>query len=465
MPSRTDQLHSYQFRTRRVLAALVMRETDPAQSPLRRGVGAVFAGVMITVLLSAGFGIYSIFTRVGGDTWRTDGSVVVERETGASYVYLNGTLYPTLNLASAMLAARQPNPTVHRVASRSLADVARGNPIGIPAAPDSLPPANRQIGLPWTVCARTEPDSSGNRVPRVDLAVGVPAAGGVPLGEDALLVRAATGEQTYVVWHGRRHLVQSASTVVPALFGAQQPITVGTAWLNALPAGGDIAPIRVPNRGDRSDAMPDYDNGDVLRAETGSGTVHYLVFNDGYAPLTDLQVDILGAGSPVEPIEVNPTVIANVPRSSALPEPRDIDPPPVTPRLATPASSDLICATTHDDAQPPTVAIGTTVAGLDRATPTPGVSDDGVPLADRVLVPAGRVSVVRTVAAPDAPAGTYLVVTDIGVAYPVPDADVLPLLGYSAAQAIDVPAALANLIPAGPALDPAAATAPVAPLG
>lgn len=462
MASRTDQLHSYQFRTRRVLAALVMRETDPAQSPLRRGVGAVFAGIMLSVLVSAGLGIYAIFTRVGGDAWRTDGSVVVERETGATYVYLNGTLYPTLNLASAMLAARQPNPTVHRVASRSLTDVARGNPIGIPAAPDSLPPANRQIGLPWTVCARNELDSSGRSVPRVDLAVGVAATGGRPLEENALLVRAATGEQTYVVFNGRRYLVQSASTLVPALFGAQQPIVVGTAWLNALPAGADIAPIRVSSRGQQSNAMPEFDNGDVLRAETGSGTVYYLVLNDGYAPLTELQVDILGAGSPIEPIDVNPTVIANVPRSSALPERREIDPPAVTPRLASPGASELICATTNDDAQPPSIAVGATVEGLDRATPTPGVADDGVPLADRVLVPAGRVSVVRTVAAPGSPAGTYLVVTDIGVGYPVPDASVLPLLGYAAEQAVDVPTALASLVPAGPVLDPAAATAPAA---
>src|SRR5262245_31048608 len=106
-----------------------MRETDPRQSPLRRGVGAVFAGVMVTVLAGAGFGVYGLISKVGGDGWRTPGAVVVERETGATYVYLNDTLYPTLNLASAMLAGGQPNPTVHRVASASLAKVGRGNPI------------------------------------------------------------------------------------------------------------------------------------------------------------------------------------------------------------------------------------------------------------------------------------------------------------------------------------------------
>ena len=47
MPSRQDQLHSYQFMVQRVVAALVMRETDPAQSPFRRAAGASLASVLV----------------------------------------------------------------------------------------------------------------------------------------------------------------------------------------------------------------------------------------------------------------------------------------------------------------------------------------------------------------------------------------------------------------------------------
>ena len=43
MASRRDQLQSYQFLVHRTISAFVMRQTDPATSPLRRGVGAVFA--------------------------------------------------------------------------------------------------------------------------------------------------------------------------------------------------------------------------------------------------------------------------------------------------------------------------------------------------------------------------------------------------------------------------------------
>ena len=139
--------------TQRVISAFVMRETDPAQSPLRRGIGALFGGLMVAILIAAGFGIFGILTRVGTDQWKSDGSVVVERESGASFVYLAGRLHPTLNVASAKLAAGRPGPTVFRVAAASLAEVPRGVTVGIPGAPASLPAAKQRIGLPWTACA------------------------------------------------------------------------------------------------------------------------------------------------------------------------------------------------------------------------------------------------------------------------------------------------------------------------
>src|SRR5690348_8776684 len=97
MASRRDQLQSYQFMTQRVISAFVMRETDPAQSPLRRGVGAVFAGLMIAVMVGAGFGVVGLITKVGSNTWKTNGAVVVEKDSGASFLYQDGVLHPMLN--------------------------------------------------------------------------------------------------------------------------------------------------------------------------------------------------------------------------------------------------------------------------------------------------------------------------------------------------------------------------------
>ena len=94
MATRRDQLQSYQFLTQRVISAFVMRETDPPQSPLRRGIGAVFAGVMVAVIVGAVFGVYGLLTKVGSNNWKVDGTVVVEKESGATFVYQGGTLHP-----------------------------------------------------------------------------------------------------------------------------------------------------------------------------------------------------------------------------------------------------------------------------------------------------------------------------------------------------------------------------------
>ncbi|MBO4209861.1 type VII secretion protein EccB, partial [Micromonospora echinofusca] len=327
MATRRDQLQSYQFMTQRVISALVMRETDPQQSPLRRGIGAVFGGLMVAVLVAAGFGIYGILTKVGSGKWKVSGSVVIEKETGASFVYLDGVLHPTLNYASAMLAAGRPNPQVFRVAGNSLGTVPRGTTVGIAGAPDSLPTAKSRVGLPWTVCATPGTDSSGRGTSTVALAVARVPAGGRQLGDEGLLVSDATQGMTYLVWQGRRHLVQESRTVVPALFGAVNPTPAGTAWLNALPAGVDIEAIRFPDRGERSPAVPGQKIGDILLATTASGPQHYLVLDDGLAPVTPVQVAILRAGQPVEPTPATMAEVTAAPKSARRRQPAGQAPP------------------------------------------------------------------------------------------------------------------------------------------
>ncbi|HEU4422591.1 MAG TPA: type VII secretion protein EccB, partial [Pilimelia sp.] len=262
------------------------------------------------------------------------------------------------------------------------------------------------------------------------------------------------------IWHGRRHVIQRPRTVVPALFGAASATPAGTAWLNSLPAGADIARIAVARRDEPSSAMPDRRIGTVLMAETGSGPQHYLVLNDGLAPITPLQEAILRAEFPAEPVSIPVSVATSAPVSARRPASGDVQPPATTPRLVTPAGGEALCAVTRDAATPPAIWVGGQVAGLDTAVPTAGASPDGVPLADRVFVPGGQVATVRAQASPLAPAGPYYVITDLGIRYAVPTAAVLETLGYPAEQAVDVPAALVSRLPAGPTLDPAAATRP-----
>lgn len=453
MATRRDQLQSYQFLTQRVISAFVMRETDPPQSPLRRGIGAMFAGVMIAVLVAAGFGVYGLLTKIGGDDWQTDGAVVVERETGATFVYSEDELHPTLNYASALLASGQPQPAVFRVASATLAGVPRAVTIGIPGAPDSLPAAAEQAGYPWTMCTQAG---------EVTLVVADAPAGSRRLAEGGVLVRDAAAATTYLVWHGRRYLLRDPELVVPALFGAVvTPVPAGTSWLNALPAGADIGPIPVAGRGRPATAVPGRTVGELLVAETGSGPQYYLVFGDGLAAITPLQAAIAAAQATDPPAPVSISEATDAPTSDGLAEPAgEVQPPGTPPELVTPDGSELLCAVTSSATDTPDVQVGGAVEGYDQAIPTGSVSTAGGSLADRVYLPAGRVAVVRATGAPDAGTGYYHVVTDLCVRYPVPSSEALMMLGYPPELAVEVPAGLVNKIPAGPTLDPAEATTP-----
>jgi ESX secretion system ATPase EccB len=228
MPSRRDQLQSHQFLTQRVISAFVMRETDPAQSPLRRGIGAVFAGAMVAVMVAAGFGVYGLLTKVGGNGWRTDGAVVIEKETGAPFVYQGGQLHPMLNYASALLAAGTPRHTVFRESASALHGVPRGVMLGIPYAPDSIPDAGQLFSGPWTLCSRV-PDSGSGRTTTV-LALAAAPSSARPVSNQGLLARDPVSSSTYLIWHGYRFEV--ADSLLSGLFGVVAPIQVGAAWLN-----------------------------------------------------------------------------------------------------------------------------------------------------------------------------------------------------------------------------------------
>jgi type VII secretion protein EccB len=446
--SRRDLILSYQFLTRRVIAAFVTREPDPDQSPLRKGVGAVFAGIMITILVGAGFGVYGLVTHKGSNAWQVDGAVVVEKETGASYVYAGGTLHPMLNFASALLAAGRTPPQTFTVPAASLAALPRAVRSGIAGAPGSLPPAAGVLRGGWALCAL--PDAS------TSLSVGRTDVGGNGLGDGALLVTDGVG--TYLIWHGHRYGIVEAVTVVPSLYPVQQaPSRVGNAWLKGLPAGTDLAPVAVPDRGAASTVLPGRKVGDLVYAETGGGRQYYLVFPDGLAAISPLQRDIAVGVATVAEVPI-PVADANrAAKSSRLPPPADpsVAAPDSPPHLVVPPAGAPLCARSTDARSAPQVWVGGSLSGLGSGLPVAG-GGAGAALADRVAVPAGHVAI----AAPSIAGGGYSLVTDEGIRYPVPAKAVLGLLGYPPDLAVSVPDRLLDRLPAGPALDPAAAGAP-----
>lgn len=466
MASRRDQLQSYQFLTQRMISAFVMRETDPAQSPLRRGVGAVFVGLMVAVMVGAGFGVAGIITKTGSANWKSDGAVVVEKETGASYLYHDGVLHPMLNYSSALLAAAKPAGVFH-VAGNSLAGTPRGNVLGIPGAPDALPARKLLLGQPWSMCTT----GTGGKATMVTLLVGHAPAGGRSLGGDGLLVTDTGNGNVYLVTGGRRYQIQQPSHLVSGLFGGTAATPVGRAWLNGLPAGSDIAPIPVgADKGKPSTVVTGFHVGDLVTAQTGTVKQYWMVFDDGLAPLNHLQwstyqaqADAANGGAALD-IPLNRAT--NAPVSAHLKAQTGVGAPPSAPPTLIPTDpTTTVCAVTHDARTPPDVVIGGAVDAAGPGTATGLVGDAGAALADRVVVPGGRIAVVRAVDGPASSGNGYVLVTDVGVRYGVPDDTSLQLLGYQPDDAVNVPSNMVLRIPAGPELDTEHAIRAVRPSG
>ena len=293
MPSRQDQLHSYQFMVQRVVAALVMRETDPTRSPFQRAAGATLASVLVAAIALGATVVYGAIAGGGGTGWRDAHAVIVEKESGARYVFIDDELHLVLNYASALLIIKSESPRTVLVSRKSIEGVPRGVPLGIADAPDSLPDAGRLTTAAWTVCSMRPVD--GDRAAASSaLLVGAAPSGGTPLGDDAVLARHPDGG-LYLVWHNRRHLIRDRERVLSALtWTSEPPVAVAPALLNALPAGADLAPVQIPNQGRRAPRVPGARIGEVFVVQRqGGGRLYVVAERDGVAGITEVQANLL----------------------------------------------------------------------------------------------------------------------------------------------------------------------------
>jgi type VII secretion protein EccB len=463
MPSRQDQLHSYQFMVQRVVAALVMRETDPAQSPFRRAAAATLASVLVAAIALAGIGVYGLIWGGGSSNWRNADAVIVEKETGALFVYRDEKLHPVLNYASALLIVGKSTPKRVLISSKSIAGVPRGTPLGINDAPDSLPSAKSLVGAPWTVCSTRS--AEGEDVPRSVLLVGAGASGsavtsGQSTGDKAVLARHPGG--MHLIWHNHRHRIRDQSLVLGSLgWLSQPPVPVAPALLNAIPAGGDLAPIVIRGRGEDSSAVAGTTVGEVFVVNTLGGGEQYVVgLRDGLAEITEVQAALILTEVGKEyPTKLSSAEYLTKHRAESLVPKGDDALPATKPAVVTPQGG-TICAVVRGDSGVSDVRVGTTVPNASNAVRTGERTEGGTVLADLVVVQPGRGAVVESAPAPGASGGVLSVVTDLGVRYAVPRPDVLGMLGYGGVHPVRMPANLVSLLPSGRALDPGAARAP-----
>jgi type VII secretion protein EccB len=434
VPSRQDQLHSHRFAVRRVVSALVTRETDPARAPFARTGGAVLAGLLVAAIGAGAVLLYDLFAGGGATNWRDPSVVVVEKETGARYVFREPRLHPVVNYASALLLAGSPDTVL--VSRRSIEDVPRGAPLGIVGAPDSVPPPDRLAAPPWSLCS-----DAASPV----LLVGSSPAGGTVLEQSGALV--AAGQDTYLLWHDRRHPVPSPAVLAALGWGAVRPTAVDAALLNSLSLGAPLAPPPVPGLGRPSTSMPGAVVGRVHVVATQGGAREYAVMlAAGLAAITQVQADLL-LGDPRTgqsgPAEMSQSAYASAPRAGDL---RPVDGPATTPALV-PVEGALCGASGPADSA---------LRGLRVGVPLPAGNASPPP----VRIAPGRAALVEAVSAPGATGGTVSLVTDAGRRHALATPEVKDMLGYGKAVPVRLPAALVSLIPEGAALDPVAASRP-----
>jgi type VII secretion protein EccB len=464
MASRSDQLHSHQFTLQRVVGALAMRDPDPVSSPLRRIGGALFASVMFAVLAVAAVGVYGLLRPGGGDTWKQGSAMIIEKETGARYVYLDNVLHPVLNYTSALLIVGSAQPV--QVTRAQLVGVTRGAPMGIAGAPDPPPGADQLVTSGWTLCSRPAVAQAGAAPSGVESVLRVGGAPASDLFAERGVLAADPAGGLHLLWHGRRYALADPDLVMGAFAWSGASATlVSAALLNAIPAGTDIGRVALPT-GNRPSPVDGFKVGDVVVVANQTGDQTFgVVLDTGFADITPVQAGLLitaGANGGGQPKPMSQAQFVAAPKAVSLKPAGDSAPPERAPEQIRPASLGGVCATFAPEhgAVLSLAPTATAAAGEIRAQRVAG--DPGLTV-DWIAVPPGRGAVVESLAGPTATSGALAIISDLGLRFAVPSTEVLSTLGYPGVVPQRLPAALVALVPSGRALDPAAALLPASP--
>jgi type VII secretion protein EccB len=426
MQTQKDHLHAYQTLVGRMSSALLRGDTAHGEQPAQRSKLGLVLGLVLALLAATGFWVYGLIKPGGNTRWRVKGTVIVEKETGNRYVYLGGELLPVLNQASLYLLLGSAAPVVS-VSRASLAGATRGAPVGIPGAPDELPPAGSLVRGGWLLCLTSV---SGTMV------LDAPAAGRAtpPPGGTYQWVADDSGRQ-YLIWHDRKLPIQD-DTVPPALgLPAGPPPVAPYAWLDSLPTAPAVGAPAIPGYGQpgpRVGGRP-HRVGDLLFQANANGTRRdYVVLADGVAPVgpTDfalLQAKRGGAAAPV----VAADLVAAARSASTVDQTPDLLPAkPSAGRFCVrqrPQGTDLRVDTVrYDEGDPERAVVLAPATGLYVAS---------------VPVPAG----------PGRKPDRYLI-TDQGIRYLMSDDQTITALGYGGVEPLPMPAEVLATLRTGPVL-------------
>ncbi|MFI6821767.1 type VII secretion protein EccB [Micromonospora sp. NPDC050187] len=460
MRTRRDQVQAYRFVTRRIVSALLSGDPETTDLPMRRLGLAVFGSAMVAAIVLAGAGVYGLLTKGGAPL--EPNTLVIEKETGATYVFVDGRLYPTLNYASARLILGEESPQARSMSQASIRERPRGRTVGIVGAPDDLPNRSSLVGLPWSVC--NTPDPADPRQSTTRLVVNQQLSGGAPLDDQAILV--SVGGQRYLLSRNTRMQILGGDAAIAALkMASVRPIEVGQQLINAVPAGPRLKEPFIAGDKERSELQvgngPSW-VGQIFRA----ADQHYVLTRDGLVSIGEITALLLRRdGGGVK--DITPEQAGRVLSDQRL---EDEGVPQKLPELRQVGQGRAsVCATYRAGSAggPPT----TTIEVFDRTPPelspsAPGSIEvrqggrDAVRTAERVVVPGGKGALVQAMpgageGGQGATASTVYLITSQGIRYPLGtrSGDAAAALGYGGVTPLAVPASLLALIPTGPTLE------------
>ena len=438
MQTQRDHVHAHDFQMGRMSAALVLGDPASAESPAQRALVGVMIGFILTVLVLAGLVIYGWLVPGGNTSWRVDGTVVVEKESGTRYAYLGGALHPTRNLASALLIqGSAANPKL--VSRNSLKGVPHGALVGLPGAPQVLPASNGFLRGPWLAC----PAGAGRLGLNLD-----PSARAEPLAADRFVLARADGHM-YLLWRDKKHLVTDDGALIALGAAGADPVPAPRSWLAHLPDGPSIGVPRIGGAGRPGPVIAGRARpiGALFSQEISIGARYYVLRPDGLAPVNDTALLLMGAGGGGPPVRLTAADVVGAPQSA------DRTLAGLLPGLNRATYQDLGGDVVCQRQQPR--GDGTVTAALAlTAREYAGLRADGTA---GLLMRPGTGMVVTPIPSVNSQRPRPVLITEEGRRYLLAADDVLSAFAISGDSIVPFPADELAVVPAGPVLSRAVA--------
>lgn len=374
MPSpATTWLHvsGYRFLLRRIECALLFGDVCAATGALRARTTSLALGCVLAIVAAMGCAFVALLRPQSA---LGQAPIVMGRESGALYVRVDDVWHPVLNLASArLIAATNANP--QPVSESELGHTKRGPLLGIPGAPQLLDQPLAGAESAWAIC-----DSDNGGSTTVVVGPAEDSSAQVLTAEQMILVATESGSPTYLLYGGRRAVVDLADpAVVWALrLQGRVPHVVAQSLLNAVPEAPRITAPRIRGGGRASVGLPGFLVGGVVRITRASGDEYYVVLEDGVQRIGQVAADLLRFGDSQGSVNVPtvaPDVIRVAPIVNTLPVSAFPDRPP-TPVDGSPGRAVTTLCVTWTPAQPGAARVAF-LAGSGPPVPLGGSGDTG----------------------------------------------------------------------------------------